>query len=273
MVDADLHVRTTMSMGRVTPLEAVAIASERGVKAIAIVDHDSVDGVSQAVTAGEFYGVEVIPGVELMYERGPCEAHIIGYFIDWRNRTLLAEIDKTKSERAERMRKTVEKLQELGIDISYGEVSGRAGRAAILGRSHIAQALVEIGVVKTPAEAFGTYLGYGKAAYIQPRRRSIKGALRPIFEAGGIAALAHPKFSGAEKLIPELVKHGIDAIEVYHPSHTPEEVKRFQGIAKKYRLIEVGGTDSERVKSPVGTITVPYKKVEELKKVWKKVKI
>jgi hypothetical protein len=248
----------------------VGIASERGLKALAIADHDSVDGVSQAITAGEFYGVEVIPAVELMYERGPCEAHIIGYFIDWRNKTLLKEIDRAKLKRAERFRKTIEKLQKLGVDITYGDVSGRAGRAAILGRTHIAQTLAEMGMVKTPAEAFSTYLGYKKAAYVSARRYSLKAVLRPIFEAGGVAAVAHPKFSGAEELIPELVEHGVCAIEVYHPFHTAREIKHFKSVARKYHLIEVGGTDSEREKSPVGTIIVPYKKVEELKKVWKK---
>jgi hypothetical protein len=256
-------------MGRVTPTEAVALAKERGLAAIAIVDHESVEAIPEAVEAGESYGVEVIPGVELTFEAGPREAHIIGYFIDWRNRILLREIGWSQSTRAWRVQRTVEELQDLGIKITYEDVLREAGDAAIVGRTHVASLLVKQKVVKNMAQAFERYLGYGKPAYVPRYQLPISEALTPILRAGGLPALAHPKFSRAEELLPEFAKRGLRGIEISHPYHTAEEVKRFKSLAKKYRLLEVGGTDSEAKRSPVGTVTVPYKVVKELKKGWK----
>jgi len=266
---ADLHVRTTASMGRVSPTEAVVLAKKKGLAAIAIVDHESVEAIPDAIEAGKEYGVEVIPGVELLYEEGPREAHIIGYFIDWRNRTLLTEISRSQAARAWRVRRTLEELQKLGIEITYEDVLAEAGRAAIIGRTHVARLLAKRKIVQSPAQAFEKYLSYGKPAYVPRYQLPISEAMRPIYDAGGVPALAHPKFSRAEELVPELVKHGLRAIEVYHPYHTKDEVKRFKALAQRYGLIEVGGTDSESTRSPVGTVTVPYKAVEELRNWWK----
>ncbi len=266
---ADLHVRTIASMGRVSPAEAVRLAKEKGLAAIAIVDHESVEAIPEAVEAGERYGVEVIPGVELMYEEGPREAHIIGYFIDWKNRSLLTEISRSQAARAWRIRRIIEELQKLGIKISYEDVLAEAGNAAILGRTHIASLLVKRGVVSNMMQAFDKYLSYGKPAYVPRYQLPLSEVMRPIFEAGGVPALAHPKFSRAEELVPELVKHGLRAIEVYHPYHTKDDVKRFKSLAQRHGLIETGGTDSEPKRSPVGTVTVPYKVVEELRNWWK----
>jgi hypothetical protein len=256
-------------MGRVSPAEAVELAKEKELAAIAIVDHESVEGIPEALEAGEEQGVEVIPGVELMYEEGPREAHIIGYFVDWRKGTLLTEISRSQAARAWRIRRTLEELQKLGIRITYEEVLAEAGRAAILGRTHIARLLVKRGLVKNPAQAFEKFLGYGKPAYVPRYQLPLSEAMRPIYEAGGVPALAHPKFSRAEELVPELVKHGLRAIEVYHPYHTKDDIKRFRALAQRYELIEVGGTDSEPKRPPVGTVTVPYKAVEELRNWWK----
>lgn len=266
---ADLHVRTTASMGRVSPTEAVAMAKKKGLKAIAIVGHETVEGIPEAVEAGASYDVEVIPAVELMFEEGPREAHIIGYFIDWRNRTLLTEISRSQAARGWRIQRTVEILNRLGIKITYDEVMREAGNAAIIGRSHVAGVLVKKNVVKDYQEAFKKYLEYGKPAYVPRYQLPISEAFRPIFDAGGIPALAHPKFNQAEELIPDFAKHGMRALEVYHPNHTPEETKRFKALAKKFGLFEVGGTDSESKRSPVGTVTVDYKVVEQLKNSWK----
>lgn len=264
MKKADLHVRTTYSMGKVRPEEAVALAKKKGLAAIAIVDHESVEGIQEAVDTGERYGVEVIPGVELMFEEAEKEAHIIGYFVDWRNRALLTEISRSQAARGWRVQRTVEKLQSMGIDITYDEVLGAAGRAAIIGRTHVAEVLIQKGVVKDVREAFSKYLAYGKPAYVPRYQLPISEAFRPIFDAGGIPALAHPKFSGAQDLIPEFVKHGLVGLEVYHFSHSSADIRGLKSAAKKYGLVEVGGTDS-CPKGAVGEVVVPYKVVEELK--------
>jgi hypothetical protein len=263
---ADLHVRTTASMGRVAPIEAVELANEAGVSAIAIVDHDSVDGIPVAKLAGESYGVEVIPGIELTYEEKSKEAHIIGYYIDWRNQALVTAARMAQSWRSLRVQQILEKLEKIGIKITYGEVLEEAGKVSIIGRTHIARSMVKRKIVKTPAEAFGKYLAYGKPAYVLKQQLMLKQIMGLIRRAGGVPALAHPKFSNAVKLLPKLVKHGLKGLEVYHPYHTREETKLFKTLARKYNLIEVGGTDSEFKRAPVGTVTVPYAAVEKLKR-------
>ncbi|MFN4133957.1 MAG: PHP domain-containing protein, partial [Candidatus Hadarchaeales archaeon] len=264
MKKADLHVRTTCSMGKLRPEEAVVLAKKKGLAAIAIVDHESVEGIQEAVDAGERYGIEVIPGVELMFEEAQREAHIIGYFIDWRNRALLTEISRSQAARGWRIQRTVEKLQMLGVNITYDEVLGIAGRAAIIGRTHVAELLVQKGVVKDVREAFAKFLAYGKPAYIPRYQLPLSEALRPIFDAGGVPALAHPKFSGGIDLLPEFVKYGLVGLEVYHFSHSSADVKQLKSLAKKYGLVEVGGSDSSP-KAGVGDVVVSYKAVEELK--------
>jgi hypothetical protein len=266
MTFADLHVRTVKSMGRVTPVEAVIVADERKLSAISIVDHDTVEGVPEAVSAGEFYGREVIPGVELMYEYGPKEIHLIGYFIDWRNKRLLREIDRLHTAKVRQIERMVKKLQHLGIEITYEEVLSEATKATLIGRSNIAQVLVKRGVVKDPRQAFERYIGYGKPAYAARRNPQLSKVMEPILDAGGVPALAHPKFSRALDFLPKLVKHGLRALEVYHPFHTRAESAKFKRLAQKYKLIEVGGTDSEPTRSPVGTVTVPYRVVERLRR-------
>jgi hypothetical protein len=263
---ADLHVRTVKSMGKVTPVEAVLMAEERKLKAIAIVDHDTVGGVPEAVRAGEYYGKEVIPGVELIYDLPPREIHLIGYFIDWRNKILLEEIDRLHLMKVRQIEAMVEKLQELGMDITYEEVLKEATKATLIGRMNLAQVLVKRGVVKDVHEAFKRYLAYGKKVYVPKERVRIAELTRPIIEAGGVPALAHPKFNRAAELIRKLVKHGLKAIEVYHSTHTEKDIVRFKRFAEKYNLIEVGGTDSDpKGGSPVGTVTVPYEAVEKLR--------
>ncbi|MEM2192785.1 MAG: hypothetical protein QXG38_04145, partial [Candidatus Hadarchaeales archaeon] len=159
---------------------------------------------------------------------------------------------------------TVEKLQSMGINITYDEVLGVAGRASVIGRTHVAELLVQKGVVRDVKEAFGKYLGYGKPAYIPRYQLPISEALRPIFDAGGVPALAHPKFSEGIELLPEFVKYGLVGLEVYHFSHSSADVKQLKSLAKKYGLVEVGGTDSSP-KGAVGEVVVPYKVVEELR--------
>jgi hypothetical protein len=255
-------------MGKVNPAEAVALAKKKKLGAIAIVDHETVEGIADAVEAGPSHGIEVIPGVELMFEEGQREAHIIGYFIDWHNRTLLTELSMAQTARAQRVQRTVQRLNSLGVKITYDDVMREAGSAAVVGRTHVASLLVKKKAVKDMREAFEKYLGYEKPAYVPRYQLPISEAMKPIVDAGGVPALAHPKFNQAEELIPDLVKHGLRALEVYNPNHTSDETKRFKKLAEKYNLIEVGGSDSDP-KSPVGSVTVPYSAVEELKAGWK----
>ncbi len=221
------------------------------------------------MNAGEFYGLEVVPAVELMYEFGPREVHIMGYFIDHHSRALLDEIDRLQGLKIQQIENMVKKLQKLKIDIDYEEVLEKASKSTLIGRSNIAQVLVEKKIVKSYNEAFDKYLAHGAKAYVPKEVATAKQTMQAIFDSGGVPALAHPNFNRAEEMIPELVKNGLKALEVYHPSYTKEVTAKHERIARKYNLIMVGGTDSEPKKSPVGTITVPYKVVLELKRLRK----
>ncbi|MEM2192784.1 MAG: hypothetical protein QXG38_04140 [Candidatus Hadarchaeales archaeon] len=262
---ADLHVRTTYSMGRVTPTKAVDLAKEQKLSAIAIADQ----GLPEAVAAGKFAGVEVVPAVELMFEEGAIEPHIIAYFIDWHHSDFRAAVNKARADRVKQVSEMVVTLQSLGIEITYEEVMEDAAKSMTVGRSNVANVLVKRGVVKSPKEAFEKYLGYGKPAYVGREEWSMDYVMWLIEEAGGVPALAHPKFNDAFTLLPKLVKSGLKGLEVYHFSHSPAEVRQFRAMAKKYNLVEVGGTDSEPKGPPVGSVTVPFETVEKLRKLAK----
>lgn len=266
---ADLHVRTTYSMGRVTPTKAVQLAKELQLPAIAIVDHESLEGLPEAVAVGKFEAVEVIPAVELMFEEGAIEPHIIAYFIDWHHSDFRAAVNKARADRIKQVNEIVLALQSLGVEIMVEEVMEDAARSMTIGRSNVANVLVKRGVVRTPREAFERYIGYGKQAWVGREEWSMDYVMWLIEQAGGIPALAHPKFYETYTLLPKLVESGLKALEVYHFSHTPQEVRQFKALAKKYGLVEVGGTDSEPKGSPVGTITVPFATVEKLRKLTK----
>ncbi|MEW6222264.1 MAG: PHP domain-containing protein [Candidatus Hadarchaeota archaeon] len=261
---ADLHVRTTTSVGKLEPEDVVRAAKEKGVAAIAIVEHDTVEGVQEATGASEMFGVEVIPAVEMIYEEGMRNAHIMGYFINYHNRQLISEIGRAQMERANRAISVIEKLQRLGLKLAYEDVLQEVGDSSIIDMTHIASYLKMTRAVSSMRDAFDRYLGPGRPAHVPIDQRPLPVLVDLIRGAGGVVALAHPKFGEAEGFIPQLVKEGLAAIEVYHPTHTPMEVKRFRTIARKYNLVKVGGTDSGS--GAVGDITVPYRTVERLRK-------
>ncbi|MEW6592346.1 MAG: PHP domain-containing protein [Candidatus Hadarchaeota archaeon] len=264
---ADLHVRTTVSVGMLEPEDAVRMAKEKGVAAIAIVEHDTIEGIQEAAGASEMFGVEVIPAVEMIYEEGLRNAHIMGYFIDYHNRRLISELGRAHMERANRAVSVIEKLQRLGVKLTYEDVLQEVGDSSIIDLTHIAGYLKMTRAVRSMSEAFDRYLGQGRPAHVPIDQRPLPVLVDLIRGAGGVVSLAHPKFGEAEKFIPQLVKEGLAAIEVYHPAHTPLNVKRFRAIARKYNLVKVGGTDSGS--GSVGDITVSYRTVERLRKLAK----
>jgi predicted metal-dependent phosphoesterase TrpH len=270
---ADLHVRTVASMGTFRPAEAVALAKEKGISAIAIVDRDCIEGIPQAMDASEKCGVEVIPGVELAFGEQSREVHIIGYYIDWRNKFLLRELSRMQTMNAFRVQRTLDKLEAAGIFIRYGDVTSELGEASIIGTVHVAEAIARKGFASSPAEAFSKFLAQGKVGHTPRYYCPASEGLPLIAAAGGVPALAHPKANDTYKLVHSLIEYGLQAIEVCHPTHTPSDTENFKRVAKKYGLVEVGGSDSpypRRDVSPVGGVTVPYTSVENLKRAHKK---
>jgi len=260
---ADLHIHTNLSDGWLTPLEAVEDANRAGLAAISIADHDSVKGIEAAIFAGKKCGVEVIPGVELCSEFEGQELHILGYFIDWKDKWLREKLLTIQEARVDRAKRILDRLRDLNINISYNTVIVIAGGA--VGRPHIAQALLDRNYVRTVQEAFEKYLGISRPAYVERYPLSPAEAIGMIRKVGGISALAHPVFARTDEVLPELVDQGLQAIEAYHSRHDVAATRHFEELAKKYDLLIVGGSDSHGREVPVGAVRIPYEFVEKLK--------
>jgi hypothetical protein len=262
---ADLHVHTRISDGWISPGEAVRRAYLAGLSAIAIADHDSVNGIQSAIWAGRKYGVEIIPAVELSSGIDNHEFHILGYYIDWQNKRFMDKLSTLQEARRERARRIIDRLQELGMDISYNLIIALDG--GVVGRPHIAQALADSGYVRTMDEAFDKYLGMGKPAYVTKYPLTPAKAIKLIREVGGLPVLAHPVFARGDHMLPQLVEEGLRGIEVYHSKHDAAMIRRYKRLARRYGLLMTGGSDSHGMEDmPIGHVRVPYTLVERIKK-------
>lgn len=269
-VSIDLHVHSSASDGTLPPAAVVQAAWAAGVTALAITDHDTMDGVAEAMAAAERLGIELVPGVELNTDRTYGEVHILGYFIPPDAHGFYSLLAQRREARVQRGLKMVERLQELGFRISFDDVLRVAGGGAIT-RPHVARAMVEAGCVASVQEAFQRYLYTGGPAYVPRDPFSAFDAVRAILEAGGVPVLAHPGRMTEEgkQLIPALVEHGLQGLECYYPEHSPEETEHFLALAAKYDLVVTGGTDAHGPGSGhdrrIGSVSVPPGAVEALK--------
>ena len=253
----DLHTHSTASDGQYTPSELVKLAKERGLEVLALTDHDTVDGISEAVRAGERHGVRVLPGIELS-AREYHTFHILGYGIEPKAPELAELCRRMKARRDERVDRLLAFLGEKGIELTAAEVEDIAG-GDVIGRPHFAQAMVRRGYVAANREAFDRYLDtkeYHKK--VERGKPSVKECITAIRAAGGTASLAHPYQIGIgndelDRLASELAGYGLDAIECYYPKHTPEQKSFYLHLTEKYGLHVTGGSDfhGEKVKPDV----------------------
>lgn len=280
----DLHVHTSMSDGTCSPETVVRMALERKLRAIAITDHDTVAGIKPAFNAGSELGVEVIPAVEMSTEWPHGIMHILGYFIDVENETLLNALSILRSGRMERVPRIVGKLRACNVLIST-EAVRREALGGAPGRPHVAEIMVREGYVRTIQEAFDRFLKKGAPAYVEKQKMSPDRAIRLIREAGGIAVLAHPYSldsstdSELEVILEKLVTYGLNGIEAYYPRHTQSQVKSYLRLAKKLHLVVTGGTDFHGATKPEielgvmpGNATLPYSIIDELKEAHKSIR-
>jgi hypothetical protein len=261
---ADMHVHTRISDGVSSPEEVVEQAKEAGLTAVCIVDHDSIGAIESALWAGQKHEVEVIPSIELSSQLGDKELHILGYFVDWRARWFRDKLVELQENRRERVKKMIDKLSKLGAKIPYNLVISIDG--GVLGRPHIAWAMLGRGYIKTFQEAFDKYLAYGKPAYGGGYLLTPAEAIEMIHKVGGVPVLAHPMYARADDMLPELAEQGLRGIEVYHSRHDASTTKHYKQLAKKYDLLITGGSDSHGREVPVGSVRVPYPFIENLKK-------
>jgi predicted metal-dependent phosphoesterase TrpH len=237
----DLHMHSYYSDGYNSPEILINKADSRGIKILSITDHDSVNGISEAIEYASKLGIEVIPGVEISTDIRDTEVHILGYFVDPKNKDLEHYLNFFREERVKRAIRMVKKLNILGLDLSIEDVFVFAKNSAI-GRPHIAQALLAKGQVKSFFEAFYKYIGNHAPAYERKVHLSPQSAFKIISDAGGLSFIAHPG-NMPEILIKELIDAGVDGIEVIHPSHSPEQVRFYRGVVNEYFLLESGGSD------------------------------
>jgi 3',5'-nucleoside bisphosphate phosphatase len=273
MPGIDLHVHTMFSDGTFTPRHAVGLARERGLSTIAVTDHDTVNGLEEAASAGDEMGVEIVPGIEFSALYRGEGVHVLCYFMDPEDPELAAELQRLRDDRYARGDRMVAKLQELGYPITFERVREIAEGGNIV-RPHVAQALVEAGVVPTIKEAFSDELiGSGGKAYVEKHALDPIDAIRLIHGAGGVCVLAHPGTFRETKPVPstlidEMADAGLDGIEASHPEHTPEVEAGYIAAAERLGLIWTGSSDCHGDRyDPVrlGMRTTPPEQFERVK--------
>jgi predicted metal-dependent phosphoesterase TrpH len=268
MKGVDLHIHTVFSDSSLTPQEVVEEAVRAGLEAIAITDHDSIDGIEPALEHAKDYPVEVIPGVELATTLGGKEIHILGYFVDYTNRALQDALGVLKLDRVERAREIVTRLVEHGIPISFEKVKEIAGNG-VVARPHIARAMIEEGLVSSYSEAFTRYIADGCPCCVAKRMLDYTGAIRLVREVRGIPVLAHPKDERTMSYVPELISCGLAGVEVWHPDHSSNFIDYLLSYTEKNGLIATGGSDchgAKKGKPLIGKFRLPFKMVEDLRK-------
>lgn len=273
----DLHTHTTASDGSMTPIELVRHAKQKGLKAIAVTDHDSVNGLREAVEEGNKLGLEVIPGIEISMDFSP-EMHILGYFINGNYPGISGILAGLREKREERNPKIIRKLNEMGFGITMDEVS-RLASGGIIGRPHIAKVMLEKGYVGSIEEAFSKYLAAGRPAYFKKDKLLPEEGIFEINATGGIPVLAHPVYLDMDRrqldmLLDRLVCAGLKGIEAYYSENTPEQTQELLMLAEKHRLFVTGGSDFHGAFKPdihIGTgrgnLRVPYELLERMKKI------
>lgn len=264
---ADLHMHTTVSDGMLSPTELVYKAAERGLKAIAITDHDTVGGVAEAQAAARDVGIECISGIEFSSVQPQGETHILAYFVDPDSATLQAHIKRCDEAREQRIRDIAVKLNALGLAIKQDDIFDRAGGSA--GRVHVAQEMVARGYVTTVRRAFVEYLAERRPAYVPKWSFSAQEACDLARKSGGVAVLAHPGKTLRNKFFYEMIQSGLDGVEIVHPSHSRRLQQKYAGLAHAYKLLMSGGSDYHGSRPfderNLGTFTVPLKMLERLR--------
>lgn len=272
----DLHTHSTQSDGSMSPCELVRHALEQGLEAIALTDHDSMGGVRAAIEQGRSLGIKVIAGVEISVSF-TTEMHMLGYFFNESFGSLERMLEELRVKRDQRNVRMVNKLNELGIDIALSDAEGLT-QGGIVGRPHIAQAMVNKGYAGSVKEVFEKYLSFGRPAYFSKEKLTPEEGIKEITKAGGVAVLAHPiylnmDYEGIDSLLERLVGAGLKGIEAYYTYNTPEQTDMLLKLAEKHGLTITGGSDFHgsykpeiEIGSGLGELSVPYRLLPELKK-------
>ena len=276
MREIDLHVHTTASDGTETPRQVVQRSAEKGLRAIAITDHDTVLGCREAMEEGAKLSVEVVPGIEFGTKYG-IAVHMLGYYMDLDSPVLSAMTRSIVEDRDNRNEKTVKLMQENGIDVTYAQLKERFGE--VIGRPHFAHILMENGLARSVPDAFDRLLGKGMKYHQYRHTLEIHEVIECIVNSGGVAVLAHPfQYKKNDAELRELIEHcmsfGLKGMECRYSGYSPEQVQYLEALAEEYGLIKTGGSDFHGENKPhiqIGSgiaenLDVPYSWLEILKK-------
>ncbi len=278
----DLHVHSSASDGSFSPIEIIALAEELDLGAVAITDHDTVDGVRQALAGGIPDRLQFLTGLEISASRPPSfpgsgSFHLLGYGISPDDPTLNLTLEKLQTAREQRNPRIIERLNSMGMPIDLEDVTAQGDENTLLGRPHIAKALVEKGYVTSINDAFNRFLATDKPAYVDKYRVNCDNAIEIITGAGGVPVFAHPGLLDIrqphvfEKLIRELTAMGLRGIEALYPEHSPDQTEQYLEAASRHGLLVTGGTDFHGTIKPeiqlgsgTGNFHVPYDIYEKL---------
>lgn len=240
---ADLHLHSTHSDGLLAPADVMERAADAGLAIVSLTDHDSIDGLPSARRAAAARGLELIPGVEIS-TRDPrgVERHLLAYGIDPDHEPLRDELARNASSREDRVQAMVDALDGVGVRISVEDVLAEAKGS--IGRPHVADALVRRGFVRSRQEAFDRWLADGRVAHVPKGNIDIGHAIDVVHDAGGVAVLAHPGRRWTPGLVEELVRLGLDGVEVHHPSNGAAERMALEEMAARWGLLVTGGSDN-----------------------------
>lgn len=237
----DLHMHSTASDGSRAPADVVRAAKAAGLAAIALTDHDSVAGLVEAQLAGAELGVRIVNGVELSAVEGESETHLLGLHLA-DTAVLERGLGELREMRERRAVRIVQALNALGVQVLYEDVVAQA-KGGVIGRPHVARAMVASGWATDLRDAFDRYLGAGRPAYVAKDQLSMPHAIAMIHDAGGLAVLAHPGPSGTRVRLEALAALGLDGIEVKHPGHSSSDTTRLKGLVELLDLVPSGGSD------------------------------
>jgi 3',5'-nucleoside bisphosphate phosphatase len=274
-------MHTTASDGRLTPAELVERAGAAGLTTISVTDHDTVLALADVTAAAKPKGIRVISGIEITAVDHGRDVHMLAYFFDPASATLGALLHSQRALRVMRVREIANTLASLNLPIDVESVllASAARPGSTVGRPQIAREMVRAGHVPSVQEAFDRWLATGRPAFVPRTGPSPAEVITTIHESGGVASFAHPGVTKRDELIKPLVDRGLDAIEVYHSDHTPEDVIAYQGLADRLGTLVTGGSDfhgedypppldkAHRIKrSTLGTVTLPTDDLSALEK-------
>lgn len=263
----DFHIHSVYSDSDTTIENIFKAACQKGLKCIAITDHDTIEGIEEAYKLSKIYNIELVEAIELSAQKNDVEVHILGYFINSKDAKLIRALTNIKELRKERLILMVERLNSLGIKADKEELLSKVGNT-IPTRLHLGLYLIEKGIVSSLQEAFKKYLSPHSPVYISRFKYSVKEAIALIKDCGGYAFIAHPHFLSEQSWINEFLLDGADGLEVVYPRLSSERSAYYKNIADKQGLLKSGGSDahgSYKEFTQIGGVTIPYQWVEEMK--------